>query len=111
MYGIKNCNTIKKAQNWLQSNDIEFEFHDYRKQGITVEWLKEVMNSVDWQLLLNKRGTTFRQLDEQVKANISSENVAELLAEYPAMIKRPLLSHNGNWYVGFKDADYNNIFN
>jgi arsenate reductase-like glutaredoxin family protein len=69
------------------------------------------MNSVDWQLLLNKRGTTFRQLDEQLKANISSENVAELLAEYPAMIKRPLLSHNGNWYVGFKDADYNNIFN
>jgi Spx/MgsR family transcriptional regulator len=111
MYGIKNCDTIKKAQNWLQSNDIEFEFHDYRKQGITVEWLKEVMNNVDWQLLLNKRGTTFRQLAEQVKANISSDNVAELLAEYPAMIKRPLLNHNGNWYVGFKDADYNNIFN
>lgn len=111
MYGIKNCDTIKKAQNWLQSKHIEFEFHDYRKQGITVEWLKEVMNNVDWQLLLNKRGTTFRQLDEQVKANISSDNVAELLAEYPAMIKRPLLNHNGNWYVGFKDADYNNIFN
>lgn len=111
LYGIKNCDTIKKAKKWLDANHILYQFHDYRADGIQSEWLKNVLTHLDWQIVLNKRGTTFRQLDDELKNNINEQNVVDLLLEYPAMIKRPILEVDGNWYIGFKDSTYQEIFN
>ncbi len=110
VYGIKNCDTIKKTLRWLTDNQIEYTFHDYRKDGIDPTWLDEVLTQVDWELLVNKRGTTYRQLDDSVKASLNANNVAALLLEQPAMIKRPLLSHSGNIELGFKPDIYSELF-
>jgi Spx/MgsR family transcriptional regulator len=110
LYGIKNCDTIKKAKKWLEANDIDYVFHDYRVDGIEKEWLIETEKHIEWELLLNKRGTTFRQLSEEVKANISKATALELMLESPAMIKRPVLVANGQYHLGFKPAQYTEIF-
>lgn len=110
MYGIKNCDTIKKARKWLTANEIEYTFHDYRIDGIDPEWLEEVEAIVGWETLLNKRGTTFRQLTDEQKESLNRETALALMHEAPAMIKRPLLIHQDHHIVGFKDAQYLEIF-
>lgn len=110
IYGIKNCDTIKKAINWLQQHDIPFEFHDYRKDGLAEDWLVTVEQTLGWQQLINKRGTTYRQLSEQQKQTLDQPQAIALLQQYPAMIKRPLLLHNGKHYLGFKADQYQQIF-
>lgn len=111
MYGIKNCDTIKKAKKWLEANDIAFEFHDYRVQGLTSEMLVEFEAALGWELLLNKRGTTYRQLTQAQKDGLNKDTALALLVEFPAMIKRPLLVHNDAAHLAFKDAQYKEIFN
>ncbi|WP_252733823.1 ArsC family reductase [Pseudoalteromonas sp. C2R02] len=111
MYGIKNCDTIKKAKKWLEANDIAFEFHDYRVQGLTSEMLVEFEAALGWELLLNKRGTTYRQLTQEQKDGLNKDTALALLLEFPAMIKRPLLVHNNTSHLAFKDAQYKEIFN
>lgn len=110
MYGIANCDTIKKAKKWLDNASVEYRFHDYRKDGIAKDWLTEVEAVVGWEQLLNKRGTTYRQLSDEQKADLTAEKAITLLVEYPAMIKRPLLQHNDNFTLGFKPATYEEIF-
>jgi Spx/MgsR family transcriptional regulator len=110
LYGIKNCDTIKKAKKWLETNNIDYLFHDYRADGIDKEWLIETEQHIEWELLLNKRGTTFRQLGDDIKANVSKESAIELMLEMPAMIKRPVLITNGQYHLGFKPAQYVEIF-
>lgn len=110
IFGIKNCDTIKKAQKWLEQNNIGYQFHDYRKDGLDRDWLITACDTLGWELVLNKRGTTYRQLDEDIKNNLNSDNVIDVLLAAPAMIKRPILSHNDQLFVGFKDADYQTIF-
>ncbi|GGO70687.1 ArsC family reductase [Bowmanella pacifica] len=111
MYGIKNCDTIKKARTWLEQHNIPYEFHDYRVQGLDGEWLRKVADIVGWQALLNTRGTTYRQLDEAQKADMDADKAIALMCEYPAMIKRPLLQHNQDYQLGFKADDYASLFN
>ena len=111
MYGIPNCDTIKKAKNWLTQHDISFTFHDYRKQGVPQEVLSEALNELGWENVLNKRGTTYRQLSDEQKANLSASTALELLIENPAMIKRPLLVANNTMHLGFKPAQYEEFFN
>ncbi|MCE0556797.1 ArsC family reductase [Motilimonas sp. E26] len=110
VYGIKNCDTIKKAKAWLTKNDIAFEFHDYRVEGINEKMIADFFAHLPWQEVVNKRGTTYRQLSDEVKANLSAETALALLVEHPAMIKRPLLIHNGQYYLGFKADQYAEIF-
>ncbi|GGW76150.1 ArsC family reductase [Alteromonas halophila] len=110
LYGIANCDTIKKAKKWLNDNDIDFVFHDFRKDGIAEAWLADTAATVGWETLLNKRGTTYRQLDEADKASLDEPKALGLMLAYPAMIKRPVLEHNGNVYVGFKADNYAAIF-
>lgn len=110
MYGIKNCDTIKKAQKWLQANDIEFQFHDYRKDGIERELLEQLEGQLGWENLLNKRGTTYRQLDDNQKADMSRDKALDLLIEYPAMIKRPVLVNDEQYQLGFKADQYQAFF-
>lgn len=108
MYGIKNCNTVKSAIDWLNKNNVEFEFHDYKKSGITEARLSEWCKQVGWESLVNKRGTTWRQLDEDIQKKVTDEKSAvALMMEKMSVIKRPLLEKNGKVVLlGFDEAEY-----
>jgi arsenate reductase len=108
VYGIKNCNTVKSALDWLKKNKTDFEFHDYKTQGITEAKLKGWSKQVGWESLVNKRGMTWRQLDEKTQAAITNEAKAiALMMEKTSVIKRPLIE-DGDKVVtlGFDEADY-----
>lgn len=111
MYGIKNCDTIKKAKKWLESQDIAYSFHDYRVDGLDEKWLLNACQQLGWELVLNKRGTTFRQLDSEIKDNLDEASAIEQMLLAPAMIKRPILSIGSQLHIGFKDIQYAEIFN
>ncbi len=91
MFGIPNCDTIKKARKWLDSQDINYQFHDYRKQGIDTDLVNKFCQSLGWESVLNKRGTTYRQLSDEQKKSLDEKSAVALMAEMPAMIKRPIL--------------------
>jgi Spx/MgsR family transcriptional regulator len=110
LYGIPNCDTIKKAKKWLTDNDVAFTFHDYRKDGIDQAFLLKAEAALGWEAMLNKRGTTYRQLDDAEKATIDKDKALALLEQYPAMIKRPILLNGDSFYIGFKPAQYEGIF-
>ncbi|ATC98493.1 MAG: ArsC family reductase [Pseudoalteromonas spongiae] len=110
LFGIPNCDTIKKAKKWLEQNNIEYTFHDYRKDGVNSEMVNNFCQQLDWQQVLNKRGTTYRQLDDATKENLNAESAVALLVEQPAMIKRPILEKNGEFHLGFKADQYQSIF-
>lgn len=110
LYGIPNCDTIKKAKKWLADNNVTFTFHDYRKDGISADLLKQAEAELGWEVMLNKRGTTFRQLDEAEKASIDKNKALALLELHPAMVKRPILHHDNAFHIGFKPAQYEEIF-
>ncbi|MCF6455310.1 ArsC family reductase [Pseudoalteromonas sp. MMG024] len=110
LFGIPNCDTIKKAKKWLEQNNIEYTFHDYRKDGVNSEMVNNFCQQLDWQQVLNKRGTTYRQLDDATKENLNAESAVALLVEQPAMIKRPILEKNGEFHLGFKAEQYQSIF-
>lgn len=110
LYGIPNCDTIKKAKKWLADHDIAFTFHDYRKDGIDATFLEQAEKQLGWEVMLNKRGTTYRQLDEAEKATIDRSKALALLELHPAMVKRPILFHNNTYHIGFKPAQYEDIF-
>ncbi|MBT7951844.1 MAG: ArsC family reductase [Gammaproteobacteria bacterium] len=110
LYGIKNCDTIKKAKKWLEGKHIEFQFHDFRVEGIDRKLIESWLKQVDWQVLLNTRGTTWRKLPEDKRQGINKSSAVKLMLEQPAIIKRPVLAVKNNFYVGFKDKDYEQIF-
>jgi arsenate reductase (glutaredoxin) len=108
LYGIKNCNTVKSAIDWLKKNKVDFEFHDYKTKGISASKLKEWSSQVGWESLVNKRGTTWRQLDEATQKKITNEKAAiELMMEKTSVIKRPLIEEKGKVIaLGFDEAEY-----
>lgn len=108
MYGIKNCDTIKKARRWLEAHQIAYQFHDYRADGLDRELLNTFIAELGWEALLNTRGTTWRKLDETVRAGINNADAAAaLMLEMPAIIKRPLLCAPGRpMLLGFSEASY-----
>jgi len=110
LYGIKNCDTIKKARNWLSQNDVPYQFVDYRTDGISHEQLATFAKACGWQKLLNTRGTTYRQLNEVDKADLTEEKALILMLAQPAMIKRPLLEHEGHCHLAFTPDQYQRIF-
>ena len=110
MFGIPNCDTIKKAKKWLEAEGIEFELHDYRKQGVTEELVANFCSELGWELVLNKRGTTYRQLPQEQKDTLTEEKAVALLVEQPAMIKRPILKVDGKLHIGFKADQYAAVF-
>lgn len=100
MYGIKNCDTIKKARRWLEAHQIEYRFHDYRADGLERAQLDTFIAELGWQALLNTRGTTWRKLDESLRNSIdNADAAAALMLEMPAIIKRPLLCAPGRPYA------------
>ncbi len=111
LFGITNCDSIKRARAWLESAQIKYYFHDFRKQGIDAATLERWLVHVDWQLLLNRRGTTWRKLDPERKQRTNGGNVCALLSELPSIIKRPVLEHSRQITVGFSGTSYHQIFN
>ena len=111
LYGIKNCNTVKSAIEWLNKNKVEFEFHDYKKSGITASGLSEWCKQVGWESLVNKRGTTWRQLDEAGQKKVINEKSAiALMMEKTSVIKRPLIEINNKVVLlGFDEAEYKKV--
>ncbi|NAX17846.1 MULTISPECIES: ArsC family reductase [unclassified Vibrio] len=110
MYGIPNCDTIKKARKWLEAAGVDYQFHDYRKQGIDAELVAQFCQALGWENVLNKRGTTFRQLTHSQKESLDAHNAVTLLVEQPAMIKRPILLVDTHYHLGFNAQQYATIF-
>lgn len=111
MYGIANCDTIKKAKTWLNQHDVPFTFHDYKKLGADASILQQAIAETSLEAVLNKRGTTYRKLSEEVKNSINEDTAVVIMCENPSMIKRPLLVSEKGILVGFKDATYKEFFN
>jgi arsenate reductase len=110
LYGIPNCDTIKKARSWLQDQAIDYRFHDYRKQGVDLRQLQAMAAQLGWEVMLNRRGTTWRALPDAVKAQIDEASALQLMLDNPAIIKRPILEQGSRLHIGFKPQQYQEIF-
>ncbi|NVJ60464.1 MAG: ArsC family reductase [Gammaproteobacteria bacterium] len=110
VYGIKNCDTMKKAFNWLDQNDIQYNFHDFKKIELPKELIATWCASLPLDQLINKRGTTWRKLDEDTKNNLTAESAVSIIQQNPSVVKRPLIEVNGEHYIGFKPEQYQGIF-
>ncbi len=106
VYGIKNCDSVKKALKWLENNGITFQFHDLRQDGIEQVDLKQWVDAVGWEVLLNRRSTSWRQLDESDKTNIDANKAISLMLDNPTLIKRPVITQGKSLLVGFKENEY-----
>lgn len=106
LYGIPNCDTVKKAKQWLDANQIGYQFHDYCKDPINLELLTQWIATLGWDTLLNKRSTTWRQLPEEQKSTVAAANVLQLLQQHPTLIKRPILTTENQVIVGFSELQY-----
>ena len=111
LYGIKNCDTVKKARDWLDQNNIAYKFHDFRIDGLSEAQVITWINELGLYTLINKRSTTWKELDEPSKNNFDTASAPKIVAVNPTLIKRPLLDTGKQKYVGFKDAEYSKIFN
>ena len=110
IYGIKNCDTMKKARGWLDDHGVAHEFHDYNSAGIDRGMLEGWAREVGWEILLNRAGTTFRKLPEKDREGLSEKKAIGLMLEQPSMIKRPVLETKGRLLVGFKSEEYAKVF-
>ena len=106
LYGIKSCDRVRAARAWLDTHAIPYRFHDFREDGVPLPELKAWCAALGWETLLNRRGTTWRQLPENRKTNLDASTGLSLLQEQPTLITRPLLSYNGQYRVGFNPDDY-----
>ena len=109
LYGIKNCDTVKKARKWMEANGHEYAFHDFRADGINADQITTWIEAVGPELLVNRRSTTWKQLTDEQKSYVLDNNqpaIIELLIEQPTLIKRPVLEYKNNVKVGFKADDY-----
>lgn len=110
MYGIPNCDTVKKARDWLASHGVEYTFHDYKKAGIEKPMLEGWVKQVGWEALLNRAGLTFKKLPDADKAGLTEKKAIALMLAQPSMIKRPVLDKRGRITVGFKPEIYEKTF-
>ena len=110
LYGIPNCDTVKKARVWLDQNGAAHAFHDYKKAGIDRASLERWVGELGWEAVLNRSGTTFRALPDADKADLTASKAVELMLAQPSMIKRPVLDLGGELLVGFKPAAYEKAF-
>jgi len=106
IYGIKNCDTMKKARAWLDSHGVTYEFYDYKAAGAPKEKLKAWMSELGWETLLNRAGTTFRKLPDAEKEGLNERKALALMLEQPSVIRRPVLEAGGKLLVGFKPEVY-----
>jgi arsenate reductase len=110
IYGIKNCDTMKKARAWLDKRGVTYEFHDYKSAGIERSMLEGWARQAGWEALINRAGRTFRALPEKDQAGLSEKKAIALMAAQPSMIRRPVLDVGGKLHVGFKPEQYEKEF-
>ncbi|OJU89683.1 MAG: arsenate reductase [Shinella sp. 65-6] len=110
IYGIKTCDTMKKARNWLDARGIAYRFHDYKAGGIDAASLKRWVDALGWESVLNRAGAAFRALPDADKQDLDAEKAIALMLAQPSMIKRPLLDRDGQFTAGFKPDVYETLF-
>jgi Spx/MgsR family transcriptional regulator len=106
LYGIANCDTIKKARHWLDEHGVEYRFHDYRKDGLDEARVRAWVDELGWEALLNRRGTTWRKLPSATQDGIDRESAIRLMMEQPSIIRRPLLETGTSRLIGFSETSY-----
>jgi arsenate reductase len=109
MYGIRNCDTVKKARAWLQEHRVAFDFHDYKSAGIDRDRIASWAEELGWERLLNRSGTTFRKLADEQKQDLNEAKAIELMEQQPSMIRRPLIEKDGRLLVGFDPERYRQV--
>jgi arsenate reductase len=110
LYGIPNCETVKKARTWLESHGLAYEFHDYKKQGVDRERLEAWVREHGWEKVLNRSGMTFRKLDPKLTRALDASGALALMVEHPSAIKRPIVVDGKRTIVGFKPEAYETAF-
>ena len=110
IYGIKNCDTMKRARAWLDGHKVQYAFHDYKASGIDKPTLEGWIGKVGWEVLLNRAGTTFKKLPDADKENVTERKAIALMLAQPSMIKRPVLEAKGKLTVGFQPETYKKLF-
>ena len=111
LYGIPNCDTVKKARTWLTAHKHEFDFHDFKKQGLERATAAAWLEQIEWEVLVNRKGTTWRNLPDERRALVSDKASAlDLVLEMPSVVKRPVLAQGGKFSVGFSDSQYQDLF-
>lgn len=111
IFGISNCDTVKKAITWLKTNDIEYNFHDFKKNGLTNEQVQQFASLATWDKLVNKRSTTYRNLSDSLKQSMTDEQAVVEVLKQPTLLKRPLLLLNDSLTLGFSEKAYQELFN
>jgi len=106
LYGIKNCDTMKKARTWLDEHGVDYTFHDYKVSGIDRTSLARWCKAKGWETVLNRAGTTFRKLPDAARADLNQSKAMDLMLEQPSMIKRPVLEGDGHLLIGFRPEEY-----
>ena len=106
LYGISNCDSIRKSRKWLNDHAIDHQFHDYRTDGLDAALIEHLEAAVGWENLLNRRSTSWRRLSEQERSNLNREKAKRLMLDYPTLIKRPVLDTGASLLVGFSDEQY-----
>ncbi|MCW8875934.1 MAG: arsenate reductase [Kangiellaceae bacterium] len=110
VYGIKNCDTVKKALKWLNENEVETEFHDFKKETPSSDLVATWLDEIGADTLINRRGTTWRKLSDEQKALTEAKDLIALIIENTSLVKRPVVNHQGVWSVGFNINDWQERF-
>lgn len=109
LYGIKNCDTVKKAQKFLQASNVEFAFHDFREQGLSAEKIEQWLDALGVEQVINKRSTTWKQLSTEQRESLNRQTAVDLCLANPTLIKRPVLEAGDRTLIGFNQADYQSL--
>jgi len=111
LYGIKNCDTVKKARKWLDGHGVDYRFHDFRDDGIDRKAVAGWISELGWETVVNKRSTSWKALDESARSNMNDTSALAAIMEQPTLVKRPLLDTGAERFTGFSADSYNRIFN
>jgi Spx/MgsR family transcriptional regulator len=106
LFGIKNCDTVKKAKRWLDDQQVDYAFHDFRADGLSRQQVEQWVGELGWETLVNKRSTTWKGLDSATRDSLNDDSVVDIILENPTLIKRPLLDTGSSRHVGFKADHY-----
>ncbi|MEE9397389.1 MAG: ArsC family reductase [Methylococcales bacterium] len=109
LFGIKNCDTVRKARKWLKEHEVDYKFHDFRADGLDVSLLDQLESELGWENMINRRGTTWRQLSEAEQSDLTKDKAKQLMLEQPTLIKRPIFESKSRFLLGFSSDDYQKI--
>ena len=111
LYGIKNCDTVKKARRWLDQHGVDYRFHDFREDGLEAGAVADWLDELGWEQLVNRRSTSWKALDIELRDNMDNDRALAAILETPTLVKRPLLDTGHERFTGFSDDSYRRIFN